>query len=417
MKQVRFARSGALLLLLCLSVGRTASADGHDTGKISGTEGGTRADAVKSNNAFGVEFYKRLRAAYPGKANLMVSPVSAFLALSMLYNGAEGTTKTAIAEVLAAQGVSVEDLNQANMELIGQLASKRDGVQVEIADSLFTNRGFTLKEDFAKKLGKAYQALIETKDFSDPDTVTYINNWVKGKTHEKIPKAVEKLDPGQKGLLLNAAYFKGEWLKPFPEKSTKPLDFTTVDGSREKPNTMSNVDRYHYAKGLGYEAIELPYGKNSSASMIVMLPEKGRTLQSFEKDLSAEQIEGIAKNLQKGPSQRGHVQLPKWKQSTDMGIRGVLSDMGMKEVFTGEAKLGKVSSTPLSISDAFQKTFIEVNEKSTEAAAITGIGLRSLSLPAVRFDMKMDRPFVYAIRDNDSGALLFLGSVTHPNAP
>lgn len=366
---------------------------------------GNSVDTAKSNNAFGLDFYKRLREAYSDKANLMVSPLSAYLALSMVYNGADKQTKAEIAEVLRAQGVSPEQLNRANKTLIKILSSKREGIETKIANALFTNKGFKLKPAFAKQLSTAYLALIETKDFSDPKTVKYLNDWASKKTNGKITTIAEKLEARMRALLLNATYFKGIWLKPFPEANTKPEKFTKADGSSIETPTMHNSGEFKHVKTEAFEAIELPYGKTGGVSMIVVLGDKGPD--------KLDEIMGALKNSSAG---RGTLSLPKWKHSTDMDIDKVLIAMGMKSAFTNDANFKRMSAESVAIDSAFQKTYIEVNEKSTEAAAVTGFSYRMTSAgPNEPFDMKVDRPFFYAIRDNETNALLFLGTVSDPS--
>lgn len=376
----------------------------------------TQAHAASSvaQNDFGLELYKRLRETYPEKTNLMVSPLSAYLALSLVYNGADKATKAEIAGVLGSKGILVEALNKANAKLMKSLTSKRSGVELDIANALVANKGFSFKPAFSKTLRKAYQALIETKDFSDPKTAAFLDNWVKEKTHGKIEKISDKVTPKQRALLMNATYFKGTWETPFPEHRTEPGKFTKTDGKVTDVPMMHNMASFRYVKGTDYEAIELPYGKGE-ASLFALLPVKGKALRDFEKSLTPAGLEGIVKSLKSADAKSGNVSFPKWKSASDVEIDKVLAAMGMKTAFTDSANFSKMSAEPLAIDSASQKTFIEVNEKSTEAAATTVFGMRATGMPQVDFDVSFDRPFLYAIWDTATGTLLFLGALADPS--
>lgn len=377
---------------------------------------GRRADTAKASNQFGVELYKHLRKENPGMENLMISPLSAFMALSMLYNGASGETKLAIAEVLAIYQVDLDDLNHANKLLLNLLAADREGVKLEVANAIVADSRFTLKPDFIKRVNAAYNALIEAKDFKDKETVNYINEWVREKTHEKIKSIVSELDPSDRAILLNATYFKGKWSVPFEKYLTRESQFNKGDGTQVVTQMMSQADSFKHIDDSEYEAVELPYGRNGSASMVILLPKKGIKLESFERGLSADKIAAIANQLHENSYQYGTVKIPKWKQENSVALNDTLSQMGMKVAFGAEADFSKLSGEQLQVGKALQKSFISVDEGGTEAAAVTAISVGTSSIgPQPKYDFEADRPFIYTIRDNESEAILFIGSVTDPN--
>jgi serpin B len=409
----------SLLGLLIFTQSQTVFSASHDEKKPS--KHSAKADrnnsaAVTASNAFGLEFYKKIRNKFPDKKNILVSPLSAFLAISMLYNDADKETKESIAQVLRSQGISPQDLNRANSLLQKALESNSESFQINIANALFIHKDNIFKKAFINRVTKAYQALIEKKDFQDPETVTSINDWVKTHTKGTIESIVDQLSTNDKLVLLNATYFLGKWTYPFDPEDTKPQNFMLDNGTKIKTDTMDQTRYFKYAKIGNGEAIELPYGKENEASMIVLLPSKGKTLQSFEKELTDDYLSEALSSLGDDSHKKIHLTFPKFKGESDIPLNDTLTAMGMGSSFTDEADFGKLSSSKTNVSKAIQKTYIEVDEVKTKAAAVTGIGIESAGMPLKEkiTDMKIDRPFMYLIRDNRTGALLFIGAESNP---
>lgn len=348
--------------------------------------------------------------------NTFVSPASVMLALAMTYNGAAGTTREGMARTLEVEGMSLEDVNRAFADLKSALAPADPKVQLKIGNSIWVRNGFPLNPDFIIRNEQHYDAEITNLNFADPAAPRTINSWVKKNTEGKINKIVDELKDGEVVLLINAIYFKGQWQVEFKKENTKPDVFRVAGGEEKKLPMMSQSGSYLYYKGQDFQSVALPYG-TGRISMYIFLPDEHTGLDQFEKDLTPENWDTWMRSFQFHP---GDLMLPRFKVESELDLNEPLKTLGMAEAFDARADFSQMAKSKpgdLIISEVKQKSLCEVNEEGTVAAAVTSVGVFTTSIqqPREKFFMKVDRPFFFAIRDNQTGVVLFMGSITNPD--
>ncbi len=371
------------------------------------------AAVVAADNEFGFELFERLFSEKPGE-NLFISPTSIAMALAMTYNGAEEETRQAMAEALRLEGMEPADASMANAALLAMLRSADPKVTVEVANALWVRRGINLADRFRAMNEDCYEAEVSDLDFRDEASVEVINGWVREKTHEKIEKIVSSLDPSDVLLLVNAVYFKGRWTEEFDKGLTGDEVFHAPTGDRQHP-MMRRTGEYRYFAGDGLQAIRLPYG-DGRFGMVVLLPDEGEELGVLVGRLTAD---GLGEWLDAMAMRDGSIVLPRFKVEYEKKLNTALSDLGMGVAFdpAGANFNGMLPSPidmPFYISEVLHKSFVEVNEEGTEAAAVTGVKMALTAMPRDRFRMVVDRPFVFVIHDEETDAALFLGVVNEP---
>ncbi len=346
------------------------------------------------------------------RENLMISPNSVAFALSMLYNGAAGETQQAIADTLNLQGMSIENINQSNATLMSVLESADPQVQLAIANSLWARQGVEFLPDFLQQNQQYYEAEVTTLDFSDPNSLATINNWVAEQTENRIPTILDSINPMATLYLINAIYFNGNWAQEFDADATQDRTFYPLAGEERLHPTMSQRGEYHYLETEEFQAISLPYGDNR-LSMYVFLPTGDLT--EFYGQLTAENWTDWMSQFS---SRDGSIQLPRFQAEYDVSLENLLADLGMAIAFdASQADFSALSNESMVVSEVKHKTFINVNEEGTEAAAVTSVSVRatSVAIGDPPFNMTVDRPFFYAIHDNQTGTLLFMGQIVDPN--
>jgi serine protease inhibitor len=365
---------------------------------------------VTANTKFGFKLFSEILK-QNGNQNVFVSPTSVAIALNMTYNGASGSTEQAMAQTLQLQGMSLNEINIAQQSLSQTLANSDPKVQLSIANSLWARSGVAFKPEFLETIKEAYKARVTNLDFNNPNATSIINNWVNENTQGKIPTIVDQINPATVLFLINAVYFKGNWEKQFSKDATQELPFTLLDGKRKQHPLMSQSGRYRYAENELFQAISLPYG-SGNLSMYVFLPKSNVTLQSFYSNLNYENWEQW---LNRFNSREGSIVLPKFKLEYEIELKQTLQALGMGIAFADKADFSNMTSASVKIDEVKHKTFVEVNEEGTEAAAVTSVGIRVTSaMPQQPFRMVVDRPFFFAIRDNRTGTVLFMGSIVEP---
>ena len=371
---------------------------------------------IAATSRFAFRFYNQVLKQGATK-NVFVSPSSVILALAMTYNGAAGETRQAMAQALEIEGLSLADVNRAFADLKSTLGTADPKLQLKIANSLWARKGFSLNPDFIQRSKEYYAAEVTSLDFNNPTAPATINLWVRNNTGDRIDKVVDRISPDTILFLINAIYFKGQWRNEFEKGKTREDDFKLADGSQKKLPMMSQSGKYNYYKGKDFQAVSLPYG-TGRMSMYVFLPDNRTTLDQFERDLTIENWETWMKGFRVAP---GEVMLPRFKVEYEVDLNDVLKALGMGEAFdpnranfSGIAQLSQAER--IYISKVKQKTLAEVNEEGTVAAAVTAVEAQvtSVQLPQENFIMKVDRPFFLAIRDNLTGAVLFMGSIVDP---
>ena len=370
-------------------------------------------DLVGQSNDFGVALFAEVAA--EDDANLMLSPLSASVALTMLLNGTDGETHDQIHAMLGyAEGADLDAINASYRSLRDQLLAADDAVQLTLANAVFTRQGVPFKAPFLSAMRGGFDARVDALDFGAPSALSTINGWASENTNGRIPTVLEELDPDLVMLLMNALHFKGDWTNQFKTASTAPADFHLASGQTAQVPTMNGKIPARTAGGDGYTALELPYGRRNF-SMVVLLPQTRET--GGLADFAGALRDGLwadataALDAQTGWPEVT-VQLPKFTFSTDQPLNHHLRSLGMADAFTDAADLSRMSDDPrLLVSFVKQNTFVQVDEEGTEAAAVTTIGITATSLGP---QFIADRPFVFAIRERTTNTLLFIGQVAHP---
>jgi serpin B len=369
---------------------------------------------VEGNTSFGLKLFKAILEASPGE-NIFISPASVSLALAMTKNGAAGETRAAMAQALQLEAMSLDEANAAFADLRSILLNPDPKVELSIANSLWARQGVAFHEDFLERNRKYFGAQVTELDFDHPDATKTINAWVKEQTKGKIEKIVEPpIHPLTVLFLINAIYFKGAWSEAFNPELTRELPFTLADGGSRSHPMMFKGGEFRYLDGEGFQAVALPYGENERISMYIFLPDRDSSLKEFYHNLTPENWAQWRASFR---TVEGEVGLPRFKFSYEASLNDYLKALGMGVAFDmAAADFSGMRPIPpqLFIADVKHKTYVDVNEKGTEAAAVTSVEMRVTSMPLDRLSMIADRPFCFAIVDDQTGSLLFIGALTDP---
>jgi serpin B len=368
-----------------------------------------------SNNAFAIDLYGQLR---KQDGNLFFSPESISTALAMAYAGARGSTASEMAAALHFT-LPPDRLHPVMAALLGSLNAAHPGYQLRVANALWAQKDYAFLDDFLKLTTSAYGAGFHPVDFkAAPEAVRLtINQWVEKQTESKIKDLLppRSVNSNTKLVLTNAIYFKGNWQTQFDKASTKDEDFQLSTAQTIKAPLMHLQDKFRYFNGGTFQALDIPY-KSGELSMIVLLPNDAGGLPALEQSMTAANVQQWLNQLR--PGQKVILTLPKFKMSRQFELAGSLGALGMTQGFQqGKADFsGMTGNRELWISAAIHKAFIDVNEEGTEAAAATALAIESMAMarnaPPIVF--RADHPFVFLIRDNPSGSILFMGRVADP---
>jgi serpin B len=371
------------------------------------------AEVITSNNNFGLEMLKTIIQSEE-KANLMISPASISLALGMAYNGSETETKLAFESLLNYEGLTRDEVNEITMDLIKVLVTNVKDNTLEIANSIWYHQDFPVYQSFIDINKTYFDAEVSERDFSDPKTVDDINKWVKDKTHDKIEKIINELSPDARMVLINALYFNCLWEIEFDKDETKSEMFYNEDQTQfGEVDMMTTESAFNYASSDEFTAVELPY-KNKKFSMHLFLPAYGTGLDELIEKLDGETWDSWINMYEEYDEVQ--VTLPKFKFDYEREMGTDLIDMGLELAFSGEADFSSISEIDLFISRVIHKTYIDLNEEGTEAAAVTAIVLETTSVgpgggPII---VRFDRPFLFAITEKSSKSIVFIGKMMEP---
>ena len=376
------------------------------------------AELVGGNNAFAFDLYQVLKGS-PG--NIFYSPYSISLALAMTYAGARNTTEKQMAAAMhytLPQDRLHPSFNGLDQELSGrgQGAKGKDGkgFRLNIVNAIWGQKGYPFLAPYLDLLAEDYGAGLRTLDFRtapDASRVT-INNWVEDQTEQRIKDLIPPgaIDPLTRLVLTNAIYFNAAWANNFEKSATQPADFHLADGSTVRVPTMHQTERLGYAESSGFQAVTLPYD-GRELEMVVLLPGQGKFAE-FEKSLNAGKVDSVIKDIT--PKQIA-LSLPGFKYESQFSLGKILAAMGMPVAFSGQADFsGMTGDRELSISEVVHKAFVEVDESGTEAAAATAVIMRATAMPVMPLEVKVDRPFIFLIRDIQTGSVIFIGRVMNP---
>lgn len=387
--------------------------DVHDLEPVPAPAPSGEAAGAPDYAAFGLDLFRRLADAAPDE-NVVVSPLSAGLALSVLANGATGATLAGIGRTLAT-GLEMDALNAANAALLDALEG--EDVELVVASSVWGRRGVPVLPAYVEQVKRVYGAEAAAVDFASDEGVRRINGWVAEATGGRITEMVQHpVDPLVILFIFNAVYFKGRWEEEFRAENTRPRTFHAPAGAVERP-MMFRAGRMGWLRRDGVTAVRLPY-RGGRMSMYVLLPADGLALDGLRALLAPDVWEDWMDGFR---TVDVHLAMPRFRIRAESVMNEALKAMGMEDAFTmGRAALdgmlpaAYVAEEAPYVSEVLQKVLVEVNEEGTEAAAATKVEIRTRSMDHEPRELVVDRPFVLAVRDDRTGALLFVGQVNDP---
>lgn len=362
-----------------------------------------------TDNSFSLKLLKQVATTSTNNKNLMLSPLSISMAIAMTSNGSNGTTLEGIRNTLGVNAFTEEQVNKYYEHLIADLPALDPKATVKIANSIWYRNNFTVAAPFLQTNTNSYKAAVEAVDFSNPASVTKINNWVSSQTNGKIPTIIDAIPQNAMMYLINAVYFKSVWQYPFDKIKTAKSAFYVSPTSTVQADFMNANTTFKIGGKTDASVYELPYG-NGKYSMVMVLPAADKTVSDLLSTLDTTKWKGWLSNLS---TVKRDIQMPKFKFAYDIGLNETLKLLGMATAFDEyAADFTRINSKGgLYITEVKHKSFIEVNEEGTEAAAATSveIGVTSLPQPII-----INRPFLFAIREVKSGLILFSGVVKNP---
>ncbi len=369
---------------------------------------------VQADNSFGLKLFREVHA-QGGADNIFIAPLSVSMALGMAYNGADGSTREAMQRTLEFQGLELSEVNESYRSLIDLLRGLDPAVQFLIANSIWYDQTLTFEQDFLQVNRDFFDAEVTGLDFTDSSAAPTINHWVDRSTNGLITEIVDSpISPELVMFLINAIYFKGDWTNPFDEELTRLGSFTLADGSERQVEMMSyakpDTVLAYFDANSGVQVLDMKYG-GKAYSMTIAMPQQAGDIDALVEGLDAGTWEGWIEGLVETQAQ---VTMPKFILEYEIELNAALEALGMGEAFDPfNADFTKIYSggERVYISKVKHKTFVDVNEKGTEAAAVTSVEIGVTSLPPV---IVVDKPFVFAVRERFSGAVLFLGLMMDP---
>jgi serine protease inhibitor len=361
-----------------------------------------------ASNAFSFGLWKTINAAQRD-SNVFVSPLSVSFALGMTMNGAANQTYDEMRSALRFGDLASSDINASYKSLIALLTTLDPSTTMEIANAIFYRTGFPFNQPFLDDASKYFDADVKSTNFADASgTLAAVNGWANTKTHGKIPTILQEVRPEDVMYLLNAIYFKGSWRTRFDSAETRSAPFHPATGADQTARLMHRMALMPYAETNAYQAVDLPYG-DSSFTMTVILPKAGNDVETVAASLTPETWQTLSTSFHPALVD---LYLPKVTMSWKRGLIDDMKAQGMRAAF-GDADFTRMSAAGknLSISKLQQNTFVAIDETGTEAAAVTIVGVTVSSAPQ-SMNVRVDRPFVFVIRERFSGTVLFMGKIT-----
>ncbi len=367
-------------------------------------------EIVGASNSFGLILLNELAQDEQPGTNVFISPLSIQLALSMTLNGARAETNDAMREAMQFGDMSMSEINTSFKNLMDELLSVDPKVTTEIANSIWYRSNFAVEQSFIDLNAEYYNAEVKPLDFDSPEARQIINKWVNDKTMGKIPEIVDEIRPEHVMFLINAIYFKGLWRSEFKPSETQQRPFYLYSGDTKTVPFMTQNHTFPFYQGENFMAAELPYGRGNY-SMIILLPDEGVLVNDLLAGINNMEWQQITGSL--SPALLD-IKLPKFRFAYEKKLNEILASMGMGIAFTDFADFSGINPEKrLAISRVKHKTFVEVNEEGTEAAAVTSVDIILVSVPTT-IDFDVNRPFVFAIREKYTNAILFIGFVNEP---
>ncbi len=371
----------------------------------------TEKQVASATSSFALNLFDQVAVQEQGK-NFFISPLSVSMALAMTLNGANGQTYTDMQNTLGLSGLNNDEINKSYQTLMARFTALDPNVTFNIANSIWYRNTFSVIDTFLTVDQTYFNADVKPLDFSDPNAANTINSWISDKTNGKIPSVISPpINAGTVMFLINALYFNGTWKYEFDPANTTNQPFYLLSGASENVATMMVRDTLKYCSDSVFQVVELPYG-NGDYSMLVLLPSSKSSFSNAEASLNQTEVNSIINGL---TVKDVEVSLPKFKVEYNTELIPALTKMGMGIAFElGLADFTRINrDTPLVITHVLHDTYVDVNEKGTEAAAVTvvviGIGAVEEGIP---FDV--DRPFLFLIKENLNNTVMFMGAVVDP---
>ncbi len=368
---------------------------------------------VSSSKLFGLKLFKQVNEA-AGDSNIFISPLSVSTAFGMVLNGANGQTYDEIKSTLELTGANQDDINKGYQNLNQLLTEIDPKVIFQSANSIWYRQEVSFEQSFLDVNKNYFDAEVQGLDFNNPASTGIINNWVSERTNGKITSIIKKIPKDAVMYLINAIYFYGTWKYQFDSTATKQDDFYITQSDPVKCMMMNQKNKLNYYQANNYQAVELPYG-DGDFSMLLILPSQSGDINSFIDNMDGNFWNNLLTNMD---SAEVNLWLPRFKLEYSITLNDALKAMGMESAFNPlTADFTKMrKERDLFISRVLHKTFIDVNEKGTEAAAVTAIevGISAVVVPSDKIFMRVNHPFIFAIREKTSGAILFIGKVVNP---
>ncbi len=366
---------------------------------------------VETDNKFGLELFREIIREEKDK-NVFISPLSVSMALGMAYNGANGSTEAAMRATLEFGDLNLQEVNESYKSLIELLSQLDPKVRFLLANSIWYRQEYTFEPEFINLNQTYFNAVVRGLNFNDPSAAKTINGWVEQSTNGKIKQIVDDpIDPYKVMFLINAIYFKGTWTYRFNEQQTKDDWFTLLDGSQKMCKMMNLEGDLKYFANAQFQAIDLPYG-DAGFSMTILLPKPQTPIDSLIAAINQENWRLWTNSFYKPAV---NLFMPKFTLEYNLSLNETLKALGMGIAFTDQADFTRMyKNGGLYISQVKHKTFIEVNEEGTEAAAVTSVEVGTTYAHGGSITMRVDRPFIFTIRENHSGTILFMGKIVNP---
>jgi serpin B len=366
---------------------------------------GSESKIIAGSNAFAFDLF-RVGNPAQHKQNVFMSPLSASMALGMAGNGADGTTYDEMHAALRLDGTTREEVGTGYKSLIAMLIGLDPATNFTIANSIWYEQTFPFNKSFLDESQQYFDAQVQGLDFKNPSAVTTINSWVSQHTNDKIPTILSAIDDSEVMFLINAIYFKGSWQKQFDKSKTVDAIFHAADGTTATVPMMSRGSGVQYAATAEYSAVDLPYG-NSAFTMTVVLPNPGVDIDTFAESFDDAKWNSLVSSFHDADVA---VFLPRFRMEWKRMLNDDLKQLGMRLAFSDVADFTRMSplGRRLTITQVLQKTFVDVDEEGTEAAAATVVGVGVTSMPP---QFRPDHPFLVVIRERLSGTILFIGKI------
>lgn len=365
-------------------------------------------DLVKRNNNFALNLFSEMK----GVGSNVVSPMSVTYLMAMLANGAEASTREEIMDAIGAKDFDIDEMNAFYAYLIRRAKTADKQTTLNIANYIALNKEFKLKNKFASTIADSYQGAVESLDFTNPESTKRINGWCSEHTNNMIPTIIDQVESSAVAYILNAIYFNGTWTDKFDKNNTNKEQFNGYTRDIMYVDMMHRNAKYYYTSNDVYSAVTLPYG-SGAYSMTVILPNEGKFITDLTITLNADTIASLRRNMEECLVD---LKLPRFTTEMKLPLKGIVAKLGAPSMFDAtRADFSSFANGNVYVSEMLQKAKIEVSEEGTKAAAVTMGMVKLTSMRPQeprRVDFHCDRPFVYMIQDNYTGAILFMGQFT-----